>query len=151
MFWSKIYINKLCWIVKIFSKQSLLYYQIQLSILYQRMLPSNPIVGSYDRIQHAIILDLDLAHIYLNMCYVWTTSSMWVYNHVFLERVTHVQISICNQEWRDMLHSRHFTFGVHRFRLTHLKSWPVKQRAMEIRRVDHNQGNSRTNFISRSS
>ena len=28
----------------------------------------------------------------------------------------------------------HFTFGVHWFRLKYLKSWPVKQHAMEIRK-----------------
>ena len=56
--------------MKIQSKQLLQYYRYQLSISYWRILPYNHIVGSYDRIQHVIIMDLDLVHFYLTMCYI---------------------------------------------------------------------------------
>ena len=42
-------------------------------IFYRRILPYNPILRFYDRIQHVIILDLTLVQFYLNysyLCYI---------------------------------------------------------------------------------
>ena len=47
----------------------LCYYHNQLCIFYWRILPYNPIIRSYNRIQDVIVLDLDLVQVYINMCY----------------------------------------------------------------------------------
>ena len=49
-------------------KTTAIYYHNQLFIFYWRVLPYNFIVGSYDRIQHVITMDLNLVQFYLNMC-----------------------------------------------------------------------------------
>ena len=50
-------------------KTSTLYYHYQLCIFYWRILPQDPIIGSYNKIQHVITLDLDLVQFYSNMCF----------------------------------------------------------------------------------
>ena len=54
------YVNFILWIMKIQSKQLPYYYHNQLYTFYRGILLYNFIVRSYDKIQHVILLDLDL-------------------------------------------------------------------------------------------
>ena len=42
---------------------------VNYALFYQRKLPYKLIVGSYDKIQHVMILNLDLVQLYSKMCY----------------------------------------------------------------------------------
>ena len=60
--------------------------QSQLCIFYRKILPYNPILGSYERIQHSIILDLALDQFYLNinyLCYI-ARDGGWTHLYTFI-------------------------------------------------------------------
>ena len=73
-----IYVN-----VEIQSNKLLHYYHGQLWVLFCMISPCNPIVGSYDRIQHVKVSDLDLVQFYSNIMHEY-----WVVIYLFTKHVS---------------------------------------------------------------